>query len=614
MDIRRTTLTLAAVVACCLVGSAAIGASFPVTDGPSAADRSTARATASPDVNATDLACPPRADDTAATADETVAPPGTGSATSPRIVTLAPNPTTDGNAGEFVVLETPPETPLGNYTLTDGHTTVSLPNETVSGRVALSVAPNVTATLTETPVLELEGHLALANDGDDLRLRNATAAVDAVSYDRARSAERWYRSESDATDDTDSDDAIDSTPARGQWWPRDATCLPVSRTAVDEATAFVLPDAPEIPRDTLRSADDRLLLAGYTVTSEAIAADLVDAAERGVEVAVLLEASPVGGTPAATAEVLETLEAGGVEVRAIGGEGSRYRYHHPKYAVADDHVLITTENWKPAGVGGESSRGWGVRLEDDHFAADLASVFRTDFEGRDTLSGPAYRANTSFVEDEGPVFSTPAPEFPTTHEPATVPVDSAELLLAPDNAEQRLQELLASADDELLVLQPSIAADVSLLEATIDAARRGVDVRILLGSTRYNADENEALAADLERVADREDLPLEVRLLEDTDRFEKIHAKGVVIDRETAIVGSANWNANSLENNREVLVALHGAAVANYYADVFESDWTGDSQSFPIGLGAVIVVALAAAAIVGRTYVRFGDRPPSEQT
>jgi len=77
-----------------------------------------------------------------------------------------------------------------------------------------------------------------------------------------------------------------------------------------------------------------------------------------------------------------------------------------------------------------------------------------------------------------------------------------------------------------VVIQPSIAADVSLLEATLEAARRGVDVKILLGSAWYNTDENERLAADLERVADRADLPLEVRLVEDTDRFEKIHAKG----------------------------------------------------------------------------------------
>ncbi|ELY89645.1 phospholipase D-like domain-containing protein [Natrinema altunense] len=598
----RRRVAFVAAFACGLVASTALVAGF-VADGTTVDGRPIAQAPTGPDANATALDCPSRAGDATATA---TSPPTNDTPERPRIAALAPNPTTDGNVGEFVVLETPPDTRLENVSLTDGHTTAALPNETVSGRVALSTAPNVTRTLTDAPVLALAGRLRLANDGDELRLQNATTEIDSVTYDRAPTAARWYRTE------PTTNGADGSTG--GQWWPTGATCLPVASTAVDEATAFVLPDTPEVPRATIRSADDRLLLAGYTVTSDAIAADLVDAAERGVDVAVLFEASPVGGTPAPTESVLETLESGGVDVRVIGGENARYRYHHPKYAVVDDRVLVTTENWKPAGVGGESSRGWGVRLESETLAARLATVFSADFEGRDTTDGSAYRANATFVDDETQGFSSPEadPEFPTAHDPATVPVESAELLLAPDNADGRMQALLADADDEILVIQPSINADVSLLEATLAAARRGVDVKLLLGSTWYNADENKALAADLERVADREDLPLEVRLVEDTDRFEKIHAKGVVIDRETAIVGSANWNSNSLENNREVLVVLHGVAAANYYADVFEADWAGDSWPLPIGLGVAVVVALAAGAIVGRRYVRFGDRDGSD--
>ena len=595
MTSRRATLV--AVFGCCLLASATILAAFAFTTGPAMGDQPAARAAAEPtgSRSGTDRVCPTRAAEDRPTAEP---PPN------PRIVGLSPNPATDADAGEFVVLETPPDTRLANLTLTDGHTTASLPNETISGRVAVSTTPNVTETLTDDPVLALEGRLQLANGGDRLRLRNATATIDAVSYDSAPTAERWYR--------TAAPDAATGT-TDGRWWPRGATCRPVSSTTVDEATAFVLPDTPRVPRETIRAADERLLLAGYTVTSEPIASDLVAAAERGVDVEVLLEASPVGGTPAPTADVIETLEDGGVEVRVIGGDDARYRYHHPKYAVADDRVLVTTENWKPAGVGGESSRGWGVSLEDEALAADLAAVFRADFEGWDTTGGAAYRANTSFADEEsGLAAAESAPDFRTTQEAATVSVESAELLVAPDNAEPRLRELIAGADDEILVVQPSIAADVSLLESTIEAARRGVDVRILLGSTWYNAEENERLVAEIERLAARDDLPLEVKLVEDTDRFEKIHAKGIVIDREVAIVGSANWNENSLENNREVLVALHGEEIATYYADVFEADWSGDAWRFPIGLNAAVVVALVAAAIVGRRYVRFGGSPSDD--
>ncbi|WP_254763657.1 phospholipase D-like domain-containing protein [Natrinema marinum] len=601
MDARRATLV--AVFGCCLVTGTALCSGLATVDGTAVDGSAAARATEATPPASSALSCPTRA----ATTDT-----GTELPAHPTIVGLYPNPTTDDDVGEFVVLETPPDTRLQTVTLTDGHTTARLPNATVSGRVALSTAPNVTERLTDAPVLGLEGHLQLADDGDDLRLRNATATLDSASYDSAPAAERWYRTVPTSSDDSTTHEA-GSDRVSGQWWPRDATCLPVSSAAVDEATAFVLPDAPGVPRETIRTADDRLLLAGYTVTSDAIADELVAATERGVDVSVLLEASPVGGTPAATDGLIRRLEAGDVDVRVIGGEDARYRYHHPKYAVADDSVLVTTENWKPAGVGGESSRGWGVRLEDADLAADLARVFQADFGGWDTVSGAAYRANASFVEDETSVFASSAPDFPTTHEPETIPIESAELLVAPDNADRRMRDLIAAADDELLVVQPSIAADVSLLEATVEAARRGVEVRILLGSTWYNAEENERFVADLERLATTDDLPLEVRLVEDTDRFEKIHAKGVVIDRDMAIVGSANWNANSLENNREVLVALHGEAAADYYAEVFEADWSGDSRRFPVGLVVPVIVALAVAALVGRRYLRFGELP-SEHT
>ncbi|MXV63704.1 phospholipase [Natronorubrum sp. JWXQ-INN-674] len=544
----------------------------------------------------------------------------TDEATASRIVELYPNPTVHDNVGEYLVLATPPETRLENWTITDGHRTAALPNETVSGRVALSTSPNVTKGLTDEPVLELEGSLRLAVDGDDLELRNGSTTVDAVSYERAPLAERWFRANGDRdgtqdgngdndaeTNGNGADETTTTTPATGDWHPRGATCLPVSSSEVNEATAFVLPDAPEVPVETIRQADDRLLLAGYTFTSSEAASVLLEAADRGVDVAVILESGPVGGTPETTEPVLERLEDGGVDVRVTGGEGARYRYHHPKYAVADDLVLVTSENWKPSGIGGASSRGWGVRLEDEALAADLASVFRADHEGWDTQSGAAFRANTSFVDDDS--AATPSRSFPAEHEPATLPVDSAELLVAPDNAEERLVELIAAAEDDLLIKQASIDGDVSVLEASVDAAHRGVDVTILLDSTWYHEDENDALADDLERLAADESLPLEVALVDETDRFEKIHAKGVVIDRETAVVGSANWNENAFTNNREVLLALHGEEIAAYYAAVFEDDWEGDGGpwTLPYGLSVTVVVALALAALVGRRYVHFGD-------
>ncbi|WP_254767555.1 phospholipase D-like domain-containing protein [Salinilacihabitans rarus] len=563
------------VALCCLVAAASVATAAPAATSPGPGNATPAGATAT-DLEGDPLdarSCPARA----------ATPNREAAVDEPRLVELYPNPTTHGNAGEYLVLAVPSGTALGNLTVTDGYATASLPNETAAGRVAASPDPEIAAAVTDHPVVELDGNLRLAADGDALEIRAGNRTVDAASYDRAPEAEVWYRDDSPGKN------------ARGEWWPREASCRPATAYDPGEATAFVLPDSPEVPLETLRDADDRLLLAGYTFTSEAVTAELAAAADRGVDVRVLVEAGPAGGTPAASDPLLAGLEARGVDVRALGGEGSRYRYHHPKYAVVDDAVVVTSENWKPAGVGGASSRGWGVRVEDGALADDLAAVFAADAGGPDVEPWSVHRERATFV-DEG----SRSGEYPTEHGPATVSVDAVELVVAPDNAEARLLDLVAGAEESLLIEQPSVAPDASLLAAAVAAAERGVEVRILLDSSWYVADENEALAASLEAAAADEDLPLDVALVEPGDRFEKIHAKGVVIDDEVAVVGSANWNDGAVETNREVLLVLRGAEAASFYAAVFEADWNGRTWTLPVELALVVLAALALAALVGR--------------
>ncbi len=233
-------------------------------------------------------------------------------------------------------------------------------------------------------------------------------------------------------------------------------------------------------------------------------------------------------------------------------------------------------------------------------------MFRADADWRDTASWSTFRANRTFEAGE-----TANESYPTTFEPKNVTVESAQLLAAPDNAESTLIERLDGADESIDVVQASIdSRQQPFLQAAIRAAERGVDVRIHLGGAWYSEEDNSALAEWLNRKADAENLSLEAKVAESGSRFEKIHAKGVIIDDEEVVVGSMNWNNNSARQNREVALVLDGEEAGTYYGQVFDADWTGEKSErgldtsietpLPVGVVAAVVGVALLAAVVAR--------------
>jgi phosphatidylserine/phosphatidylglycerophosphate/cardiolipin synthase-like enzyme len=525
--------------------------------------------------------------------------------TRPRIVALFPNPTTEENRGEYLVVRLPER---GNWSLSDGYYEAEIPAN-ASGVVALSMDPaNATPLLadetaaagnggTGDPALRaLDDHFPLAASGDRIELRRNGTAVAVVDYDRAPEGHRWRAD-------------------WGEWRPRGYEPRPPTRTADARVTPFVLPDSPGLPVEPLRGADDRLFVAGYTLTSERVADALVAAADRGVRVRVLLEGSPVGGFPTRSARLLDRLTAAGVAVRILDGEVERFRFHHPKYAVADDRAAVLTENWKPSGTGGRSNRGWGVLVEgaagiegetdaragtdadrEATVADDLAALFAADFEARDARPWRAFRADTEFHGGGRANGSYPT-RFDAPAKPATANVT---VLTAPGNAADRIVARIDAADERVLAVVPRVGGpDDRIVRALRRAADRGVDVHLLLSDAWYDREANRNLST---RLADE---PIAVDLAEPRGRFGKVHAKGLVVD-DTAVVGSLNWNPSAATNNREVLLAVENESVADFYARAYAADWRGGGIQLPVVFAAGLGVALAGAGAVARREIAFG--------
>jgi phosphatidylserine/phosphatidylglycerophosphate/cardiolipin synthase-like enzyme len=182
------------------------------------------------------------------------------------------------------------------------------------------------------------------------------------------------------------------------------------------------------------------------------------------------------------------------------------------------------------------------------------------------------------------------------------------VLTAPGNAGAAVVSYLEAADKRVDVIQPTLGRQENrLVAATLSAARRGVEVRILLSGAWYVAEENAALVSWLEGWADRNDAPLMVKLAEPGGRYETVHAKGLLVDDEVAVLGSLNWNRHSARENREVALALYGEEPVAYYRESFEADWSGGNRTVPWLYGAGAVAAVVVAGIVATRTLSFAE-------
>lgn len=488
----------------------------------------------------------------------------TAVAADPAITHVAPNPVTTGNIGEFVVLDFPTSTNMSGWMITDGTHTAALPNKTVSGSIAVSADPRYAILLTDEHVVAWDGYVPLSAAGDSISLVDQNGnTIDTFTYPQTADGNGWTTSSDDQPRAYSGGEPIAGFPARD----------------VSHAKAIILPDDPVPIIETLRGAEDKVWIAGYELTDPHVEAILHKHQRAGVDVRVLIDGQPVGGQEAAEPAMLDRLTASGIDVRVLTGEHRRYQHYHPKYAIIDETAIILSENWKPAGTGGASSRGWGIIIDDTAMADDLSQVFHADAGWRDSVSW-------DIQQPEAQDVPTPnaSPMSVDNHPSEVLEIERAEIVVGPYQTEDRVLTLIEHAEERIDIQQMRIS-DVEFppLAAAVDAARRGVSVHIHLDSTWYVREDNEAIADHISNVAERENIPIEATIDDPSDRYDKIHNKGMIIDDETVVIGSMNWNNVSMRENREVVTIIEGEEAARYYREVFDDDWEPPDPATPLG-------------------------------
>jgi cardiolipin synthase C len=168
--------------------------------------------------------------------------------------------------------------------------------------------------------------------------------------------------------------------------------------------------------------------------------------------------------------------------------------------------------------------------------------------------------------------------------PATLFHDAADPADARGRLKQRLQDLVASAQHEVLISSPYFIPDAEFRELIRTLVARGVRVAIVTNSlasnnhvvahTGYKHLRRDVLDAGAELYELRVDAA--VRAAYSTPPTEAqavgLHAKAVVVDGRRAFVGSPNIDPRSLEINTEVGVATESEAFARAVAALIVRD------------------------------------------
>ncbi|MDD1746557.1 MAG: phospholipase D-like domain-containing protein [Methanomassiliicoccales archaeon] len=485
---------------------------------------------------------------------------------------------------------------LTGWSLSDGEGSWTFDGGPILDRRGeLYVGPNLTFMRSVHPgelvvdALELyrKGRLTMADEGDEVLLLDPQGVVvDAMAYGKSNYVGAGWTGDK-ATSPSEGKalrrsalSPYSDTDTKSDW-----SITTLGRTGFSSISASALVE-PFLCPEEMRSrmlreigfAHESISVEVYILSDLRVASALAAALERGVRVRVLVEGEPVGGLTDSQEETLQALSDQGCEIHITSAFHGfkRYDYLHPKVLVVDGRrALIASENFASSSM--ENNRGWGVVVDSPIIAAAFQEVFEKDIgDGIPDIRRLEGRLGMDLV-----VFDN------VLHDQGQIALGSlnakVRTVLAPDFSYPSILGLISQAQRRLLLelyyLSDQWDEERDVFQSVIDAARRGVSVRLLLDGSWYNNEEgrgNGALAKRMNDIAEQEGLDLRAKTLSPLHSFETLHNKGLVSD-DLVLISSINWVRASFERNREVGAIIESAEVAEFFAQAFETDWVDDA-------------------------------------
>jgi hypothetical protein len=114
-----------------------------------------------------------------------------------------------------------------------------------------------------------------------------------------------------------------------------------------------------------------------------------------------------------------------------------------------------------------------------------------------------------------------------------------------------------------------------LVHAIERALQRGVAVRLLINGyyVSYSSDIREIVNHFNNQWNRTDGYDATAILMSPAERIVKLHNKGAIVDGESVLISSINWNSNAILRNREMGVVIHNSELAQWYLNSFEEDW-----------------------------------------
>jgi cardiolipin synthase A/B len=333
-------------------------------------------------------------------------------------------------------------------------------------------------------------------------------------------------------------------------------------------------------RHAIESAHHHVHLETYIFADDEVGRALRDLLigrrQQGIEVRVLYDAIGSVTTPAAFFEPMRQV---GVEVR-------QFRPLNPARTLP--WKLNNRDHRKIVVVDGRVAFTGGINISSTYASSSsLRPGPKTGQEEawRDThveIEGPAAaQFQTMFVKiwerAGGKLGDASAQYFPPLA-PSGSELVAAVASSGGDRHETTIYDTyvaaIGHASRRLWMTQAYFAPDPSLRQGLIDAARRGVDVRVIVPSFSDSALIFRASRADYDEL-----LSGGVRIYE--QRYAMLHAKSMVIDSALSMVGSANFDIRSFLHNNEVNAVVVGSDFAERMEALFQRD-LGDTRELQL--------------------------------